>query len=384
MKYTTDVLIVGGGVVGCAIARELSLRGRKCTILERGEPCREASWAAAGALIARALGPDEGPLLQFKIKSLAMFKEYCQELTGETGIDTGYRETGGIDFLIEAEEASSVDAYLEWQKIAGVPAELLSVNDLHRLEPNLSPNINLGVLFPTFTQVRTPWYTKAVLTSALRHGAELRSCTEVREFVVEKDRVVGVCTEQDEWRAELTILATGAWSTQMARLLGKELPGVPVKGQIILLHDRSCPIRHIVHHGKTYITPRDEGRLVVGSTEEWVGFHRNNTLDGIAGLLSRAREFYPCLGSATLEQVWHGFRPLTFDGLPFIGALSGLEGFLSATGHYRSGIILSPLTARVVGEMVDQKKPSFDVEPFSPDRAVGKGQVDMTPRTDLH
>ncbi len=384
MKHNTDVLVVGGGVIGCAIARELSLGGRKCTILERGEPCKEASWAAAGALIARALGPDEGPLLQFKIQSLAIFKEFCQELTTETGIDTGYRETGGIDFLIEAEEAASVDAYLEWQKIAGVPAERLSASDLHRLEPNLSPNINLGVLFPTFTQVRTPWYTKAVLTSALRLGTDLRTHTEVREFIMEGGRVVGVRTEQDEWRAELTILATGAWSTQMARLLGKELPGVPVKGQIILLHDRSRPIGHIVHHGKTYITPRDEGRLVVGSTEEWVSFQRNNTLDGIAGLLSRAKEFYPCLGNATVECVWHGFRPLTFDGLPFIGSLSGLDGFLCATGHYRSGIILSPLTAKVVGELAGKKKLSFDMKPFSPDRAIGKGDVDMTPRTDLH
>jgi glycine oxidase len=384
MKHNSEVLIVGGGVIGCAIARELSLSGRKCTILERGEPCREASWAAAGALIARALGPDEGPLLEFKIQSLSMFKQFCQELTGETGIDTGFRETGGIDFLIDADEAASVDVYLDWQRIAGVPAEKLSAADLHRLEPNLSPNIQLGVLFPTFTQVRTPWFTKAVLTSALRHGADLQTHTDVREFLVEGGRVVGVRTDQDEWHAGLTILATGAWSPQMARLLGKELPGVPVKGQIILLHDRSRPIQHIVHHGKTYITPRDEGRLVVGSTEEWVGFQRENTLDGIAGLLQHAKEFYPCLGSASVEHVWHGFRPLTYDGLPFLGGLSGLEGLLCATGHYRSGIILSPLTAKVVGEMVDKRKPSFDVKPFSPDRAVGMGGVDMTPRADLH
>lgn len=384
MKHTTEVLIVGGGVIGCAIARELSLQGRKCTILERGEPCREASWAAAGALIARALGPDEGPLLQFKIQSLRMFKAYCEELTSETGIDTGYRETGGIDFLIEAEEAASVDAYLEWQNFAGVPAEKLSDRDLHRMEPNLSPAIQLGVLFPTFTQVRTPWFTKAVLTSALCHGANLRTHTEVRQFLVEGDHVVGVRTDQDEWHAGLTILATGAWSTQLARLLGRELPGVPVKGQIILLHDRSRPVRHIVHHGKTYITPRDEGRLVVGSTEEWVGFQRENTLDGIAGLLQRAKEFYPCLGKASVEHVWHGFRPLTHDGLPFIGSMSGLGGFLCATGHYRSGIILAPLTARVVSEMVSGNNPSFDVRPFFPDRALGLGEVDLTPRTDLH
>ncbi len=232
--------------------------------------------------------------------------------------------------------------------------------------------------------MRTPWFTKALLTSALSHGTDLRTHTEAREFLVERDCVVGVKTDQDEWHAGVIILATGAWSTQLARLLGKDLPGVPVKGQIILLHDRSRPIRYIVHHGKTYITPRDEGRLVVGSTEEWVGFQRENTLDGIAGLLARAKEFYPCLGKASVEHVWHGFRPLTYDGLPFIGAITGLEGFLCATGHYRSGIILSPLTARVINEIMDKKKPCFNVKSFSPDRAVGLGELDLTPRTDLH
>jgi glycine oxidase len=384
MATRTSTLIVGGGVIGCAIARELSLRGIPCILLERGEPCREASWAAAGALIARALGPDEGPLLQFKIQSLALFKDYCDSVSRETGIDTGFRETGGIDFFLSEDEAAGIPEFLEWQRKAGVPAEPLDAGALHDLEPHLTQDIRHGVLFPAFTQVRTPWFTRAILSSALDHGAGIETHTEVREFLVEHGRVIGVRTDREDWIAETTVLAAGPWTPELAKLLGKELPGVPVKGQIILLFDRSRPVRHIVHHGKTYMTPRDEGRLVVGSTEEWVGFQRQNTVEGISGLLAASKAFYPCLERASVEHVWHGFRPLTVDGLPFIGGIEGLEGFLCATGHYRSGIILAPLTAKVIGELVAGEEPSFDIGPFSPDRVAAMESVDLTPRADLH
>lgn len=384
MTHTTDVLIVGGGVIGCAIARDLSERGYKTTILERGNPCREASWAAAGALIARALSSDEGPLLPFKIQSLSLFRDFCHQLTEETGIDTGYRETGGIDFFLTEEEIADIDRFLDWQQIAGVPAQRLSSGELHDLEPDLSGSIQESVLFPTFTQVRTPWFTQALLNSACRQGTLLHPHTEVREFLLEGDRLFGVRTDSETWMAEQVILAAGAWSTYLATLFGKRLPGVPVKGQIILLQDPRGPVRHIVHHGKTYITPRDDGRLVVGSTEEWVGFQRQNTVDGVASLMERTRDFYPCLGQSALERIWHGFRPLTYDGLPFIGRINGLEGLVCATGHYRSGIILAPLTGKVVGELLSGDPLSFDIAPFSPDRVKSTDGLELSPRTDLH
>jgi glycine oxidase len=379
-----DVLIVGGGVIGCAIARELALRGVRSTILERGEPCREASWAAAGALIARALSADEGPLLSFKVQSLASYKDHCQDLMADTGIDTGYRETGGIDFFLTESEVAEKEEFLSWQRAAGVPVQGLDESDLRELEPALNPEIRQGAYFPTFTQVRTPWYTRALIASALKHGARLESHIEVREFLLDGSRVVGVRTDRGEIFAETTILAGGPWSTELAKLLGRELPGVPVKGQIILLYDQSRPVNHIVHSGKTYITPRDEGRLVVGSTEEWVGFQRRNTVEGISKLLSSACEFYPSLGASSVEQVWHGFRPLTFDGLPFIGPVEGLEGFLCATGHYRSGIILAPITARVISELLHRETTCFDVSPFSPNRVGTMEVVNLAPRTDFH
>lgn len=384
MTHTTDVLIVGGGVIGCAIARDLSIRGYKTVILERGEPCREASWAAAGALIARALSADEGPLLPFKIESLSLFREYCQALAEDTGIDSGYRETGGIDFFLTEEEIEEIGQFLEWQKIVGVPAQRLTPGELRDLEPDLSPSIQESVLFPTFTQVRTPWFTQALLRSALKHGAQLQAHTEVREFIRKGNRILGVRTDSETWTADQVILAAGAWSTYLATLFDRRVPGVPVKGQIILLQDQGYPVRHIVHHGKTYITPRDDGRLVVGSTEEWVGFQRQNTVEGVNGLLEHACEFYPCLGRSTLERIWHGFRPLTYDGLPFIGRFDGLEGLVCATGHYRSGIILAPLTGKVVGELMSGELMSFDITPFSPDRVGPSDGLDLCPHTDLH
>lgn len=384
MSIQSEVLIVGGGVIGCSIARELARTGVSATILERGEPCREASWAAAGALIARAAGPDEGPLLDFKKQSLSMFDSLTAELLDETGIDSGFRRTGGIDLLLNDEEIDEAEEFLNWQRKAGIEAHLLSPSELRDLEPNLSDRIECAVHFPTFTQVRTPWFTRALLASALRAGARIETHTEVLDFILERGRVAGVRTDREECFAETTILAGGPWSPRLAKLLGRELPGVPVKGQIILLEDRSLPVRHIVHHGKTYLTPRDEGRMVVGSTEEWVGFQRRNTAEGIAHLLESAKSFFPCLAQASVEQVWHGFRPLTVDGLPYIGGLEGIEGFLCATGHYRSGIILAPLTARVIAELLQDSPPSFDLAPFSPNRTAGMAAVDLSPRTDLH
>jgi glycine oxidase len=383
MSREADVLIVGGGVIGCAIARELALRGIQALILERGEPCREASWAAAGALIARAQGFGEDVGLDLKLASLSLFKFYCAGLEDETGIDTGYRETGGIDLFLTQNEVQEIETFLAWQAAKGIDAEKVFEGDLEEFEPNLNPEIRLGVYFPGFTQVRTPWFTRAVLASALANGAEIETHTEVREFIREGDRVVGVRTDHEECFAATTILAAGPWSPALARLLGKEVPGVPVKGQIILLEDRSKPVRHIVHHGKTYLTPRDEGRIVVGSTEEWVGFQRRNTLEGISKLLSRANFFFPGLAHASVEDVWHGFRPYTVDGLPFIGGIDGLEGFLCATGHFRSGIILSPITAKVIAELVEGEAPRIDLAPFSPNRVGAMAAIDLSPRYDF-
>lgn len=384
MAHSSEILILGGGVIGCATARELAQAGHQVVIVERGDPCREASWAAAGALIARALSADEGPLLDFKVASLALFREHCRELTAETGIDTGFRETGGIDFFLDEEEISQAPEFLEWQAKAGIPAEALSESELRRMEPELNPEIRRGAYFPTFTQVRTPWYTRALLASALRHGARMETHLEAREFLTEGDHIVGIRTDRGEFRAETTLLCAGPWSPEVARLFGRRLPGVPVKGQILLLEDRARPVRHIVHHGKTYITPRDEGRMVVGSTEEWVGFQRGNTAEGIETLLRQSRFFYPGLGRAAVERVWHGFRPLTVDGLPYIGAFGDLPGLVVATGHYRSGIILAPLTARVVAELLESRPLSFNLAPFSPDRVAGMAEVEMGERRDLH
>lgn len=383
MSRESDVLIVGGGVIGCAVARELSLRGRKSLILERGEPCREASWAAAGALVARAQGYGADVGLDLKLASLSLFKDYCARLEDETGIDTGYRETGSLDLFLTDEEIREIDAVLEWQAAKGIRSEKVAEGDIRKLEPNLNPEIRFGVFFPEFTQVRTPWYTRAVLASALAHGAEIETHTEVREFIREGDRVLGVRTDREECFADTTILAAGPWSTALARLLGKEVPGVPVKGQIILLEDRSKPVRHITHHGKTYLTPRDDGKIVVGSTEEWVGFQRRNTLEGISTLLDRASFFFPSLARASVDNIWHGFRPYSVDGLPFIGGIDGLEGFLCATGHFRSGIILSPITAKVVAELVEGESPSVDIAPFSPNRVAAMETIDLSPRYDF-
>jgi glycine oxidase len=384
MTLHSEILILGGGVIGCAIARELSQAGHEVLILERGEPAREASWAAAGALIARAQSSDPDAALSLKLKSLPLFKELCASLQEETGIDSGFRETGGIDFFLTEEEIQEIPEFLSWQKSFGIQVEPLSEQELHDLEPHLTPDIVAGAYLPEFTQVRTPWFTRALLTSALKAGTRLETHTEVKDFIQEGDRVVGVRTDREEVFGGTTILAAGPWSPALARLLGKEIPGVPVKGQIILLNDRRCPVRHIVHHGKTYITPRDEGRLVVGSTEEWVGFQRENTLAGILGLLTHSREFYPCLEKASVESVWHGFRPLTIDGVPYLGGLSGLEGLLCATGHYRSGIILAPITARILAAMVEGRECGIDLAPYSPNRIASMESIDMAPRTDLH
>jgi len=383
MSTQTDILIIGGGVIGCSIARELALRGKNTTIIERGEPCREASWAAAGALVVRALGPEVDPLVEFKKASLALFEEHTKDLFDDTGIDSGYRKSGGLDLFPTDDEIQEIDAFVALQEQHSIQADRLTERDLRKLEPNLTADIKHGVLFPTFVQVRTPWYTRALLTSAIKHGAKIETHTEVRDFIREGDRIVGVQTDREEFFADTTILAGGPWTPALARLTGCDLPGVPVKGQMILLFDRTHPVNHIINHGKTYLTPRDEGRIVVGSTEEWVGFQRQNTVEGISHLLDRAKRFYPCLEQASVERIWHGFRPLTVDGLPYIGRISGLDGLFVSTGHYRSGIMLAPITGKVVSDLLYRETPSFDITPFSPDRLSAMQTVDLSPRTDF-
>lgn len=367
MPRPADVLVVGGGVIGCAIAYELAKAGLAITVVERGTPGCEASSAGAGMLMAHAESTTVTPMLALGLASRALYPDLAAELRERTGFDVEY-ETGGtlLCFFDEYDEAVG-RALCANQRAVGLKAELLTRADAVALEPDLSPEIRGALLLPEDHWVNNPRMVTALATAAALEGVAF-----VREAAIailrQGDRITGIRVGQHTIRAAGVVLAAGAWSGQLAATAGLHLPIEPVRGQIVCLEQIPRRLHHLFHVKEHYLVPRINGEILIGASVEWAGFARQVTGGEVRGLLDSAIRLIPSLAEAPIKTTWAGFRPWAPDDRPVIGAWPGLEGLFVATGHFRYGILLAPITARLIGELVRGQPPSFDLAPFRPDR----------------
>jgi glycine oxidase len=372
-ERAADVVIVGGGVIGCAIARRAARDGLSVVVLERGAPGMEASWAAAGMLspLAEANGP--GPFLDLLLAAREMYPAYAAALVAETGTDVGYADAGTLYLALREEDEAELGERWAWQSAAGLPLERLTAEEARRLEPAVSPSVRMALRFPGDHQVDSRALGRALADAAARAGAEVRAGVEAVRLLRESGRATGVaCADGTRVRAGAVVLAGGAWAGRMQGL-PRPLPVEPVHGQLLALETMPPLFRHVVDSPRCYLVPRACGRVIAGATVERTGERKAVTPWGLRRLIDGAVEIAPALEHAPLAEAWSGLRPGTPDGFPILGPDPEMPNLVYAAGHYRNGILLAPLTGERVGALLsrgtwDAEMARFGIGRFAEDR----------------
>jgi glycine oxidase len=367
-----DAIVVGAGVIGLAIGWRLARRGLATVVLDAGDPCAEASGVAAG-MLAPVTEADFGQeaSIELNLSAARGYPEFVAELEAEAGEPTGYRMTGTLTVALDRDQADELHHLHDFQRSLGLHAEWLPARECRRLEPGLSTRVSGGILAPDDHQI-SPRALAAALVAALeRSGGTVRARTPVAAVLVERGRVMGVALESGERiEAPVVVAATGARSAELGGVPTEaRVPVRPVKGQILRLRGpREAPVAgRVIGTPEVYAVPRADGRLVVGATVEERGFDRAVTAGGVLELLWRAYEALPGITELELLAASTGLRPGTPDNAPIVGE-SEVPGLVWATGHWRHGILLAPITADAVAELVIEGALPESFHAFTPAR----------------
>jgi glycine oxidase len=377
-----DVVIVGGGVIGMAIAHALVCEGLRVRVLEADAVGSGASGAAAGMLAPLSEAREGGPMLQLGLESLSRFGPLCDRLREETGIDPELEPSGLLRVAMsEAEEFELKQrcARLESDPAicSGAPSpslEWLERGKICALEPAFSSVIQGGLLSPIEGHVRPPFFVQALEASARARGVMIETGVRAQLLLRQGDRMTGVETSAGRRNAGCVVVAAGPWTPGLLEASGL-IDGAagppliePVRGQILSLEGPLPAIRQIVWGEGVYLVPKRDGSWVVGATEESVGFDRRVTAEGVAWLLEGARRIFPELAQASFGRAWAGLRPVSRDGLPWIGGLPDWRGLYLAAGHGRNGVLHSPMTAELIRNEILGQDNGASSRPFRASR----------------
>ena len=364
MASNPDVIIVGGGVIGCSIAFHLAKSGARVLVLERGRLGAEASNAASGAIAGRP-GPDAFDRLE--TQSFQIFQTLAGELRELSGIDPELLKAGRLDAAFTSEEAKELQMGLKPYKEMGGMAEWLDHKAVRELEPALGESVLGGVLTHEVCGINNHRLTESFARAAMRWGAEIREGVEVAGLTSSGERVTGVQMYGGPVLADHVVLAAGAWSKALADSVGVALPVRPVRGQNINLQPAQGGLRVLIIADEGVLVPRNDGSILTGVTVEDVGFDNRVTAGGMRTILNRAFQIVPSLRDASINWTIAGLRPASADDLPVIGPVSGRQGLSIATAHYRSGISLAAVTGHLIAKHITQGDADLPPE-FSPDR----------------
>ncbi len=359
-----DAIIAGGGLIGCAIALELARNDLRVALFDSQEPGREASWASAGILSPAPESPAMIATVEIGKASLAMYPAFIERVEEQSGIDTGFRAKGTITALLSRHAREELSTIIALSRGLGLKAEALSAQEAREMEPALSEEVEAAVLRSDEASVDNRLLSKALLEAAKRSGVEIHAGAAVQAIWKEGSQCHGILARAEKFAAKHTIVAAGAFSAQIAGVQ-EYAPVRPAKGQMVSVRCDAARIERVLWAERIYIVPRSDGRILCGATVEHVGFDKTVTAGGVQANLNAAIELAPVLATARVEETWAGLRPDTPDHLPILGS-TDIDGLMIATGHYRSGVLLTPITARLMGELVLQKTSSVDCEKFSP------------------
>lgn len=385
MNKDADVIIVGGGIIGCSAAYYLSKLGKKVLLLEREDLTKGSAGATDGVVGYHTKKP--GHQMDLAVQSIAMFETLSEEL----GMDVEYGlKCGGMQPVEDKMQWDILSEIVEEQRKSGVEIEMISAEEARKIEPLLSRDIYGALYSPTGGKVNPIKLTMAFSQAAKKLGATIQIETEVTDMIMDGKKVLGVKTDKGDFYADTVVNACGSWAAFTAKMAGIEMPIKPRKGQLIVTE----PIGHfmdvtlqcarynvikfrpetikdenVLKLGSSLsIEQTETGGLIIGGTRELVGYDRENSLEAIETLLKRAVRFFPALKDVCFIRAFAGLRPYTPDGLPIIGKVDCLEGFYMAAGHEGDGIALAPVTGKLLAEQIVYGKESYSLEPFSPNR----------------
>jgi glycine oxidase len=361
-----EAVIAGGGLIGGAIALELAQAGLRVAVFEKGEPGREASWASAGILSPAPETPGMIPVVPLAKASVGLYPEFVANVEEISGHNVGFRPFGTMDVLFSRDAKRDLSTLIALHHGLGLKAEPLRAEQARELEPALSPELEAAALRPEEACIDNRALTQAVLRAAQKSGAEIFPNQGVEAVWREGSRCVGLKLHNQNVSAKWTVIASGCFSANIQGVAAYA-PVRPAKGQMVSLRADELKIRRVLWSEKIYLVPRNDGRILAGATVEYVGFDKHVTAGAVERILSDAIELVPGLANARIEETWAGLRPDSPDHLPIVGA-TDLDGLLVATGHFRSGVLLTPITARLMREWITEQRVSVDWERLSPMR----------------
>jgi glycine oxidase len=378
MNYsqTTDILIIGGGVIGLSLARELHKKGAgKITILERGKAGQESSFAAAGILAPQAEAEKADKFFHFCSDSKNLYTNFAKQLLSETEVDIELDQNGTLYTAFSESDVTEIRRRFDWQKKSGLAVEHLTQTEARKAEPFVSPDVREALFFPNDWQVENRKLLVALQKYAKLNNIEIIENSEVRELLIENGKISGAITADKTFFAEKVVLTTGAW-TWLIKAGENALPFVkPIRGQILSFRTAKRLFSKIIYSARGYIVPRFDGRVLVGATVEDVGFDKSLTNSGIDFLLEIALEISPSLANLQIFDKWAGLRPASADNLPILGAFPEIENLYVGTAHFRNGILLAPLTAKILADKIVENSDSEYLQVFSPQRFQTKKAI---------
>lgn len=363
----SDCLVVGGGIIGLSLAYELSRRGVSVTLVEQGEWGGQASSAAAGMLAPLKEFALPGPMVELGMDSLRLYPQWAQELEACTAADVQLSLEGLVTVALDEQESEELRAKYLWQKEAGHDVHWLNGRELREVEPLLTERAVAGIYSPGEGHINNRLLLRSLVTACRLQGVTLLAGCVVSGIAVKGGRVVGVETSSGPIRAGHTVIASGAWAGIMMNRLDVAIPVRPVRGQVAAVSSVGVPLRTVIFGKSGYITPKKDGTIVIGATEDESGFRREVTLAGLASVLQGVMPYVPALHEAAFLEAWGGLRPATADGKPLLGPVPGWEGLSLAGGHFRNGILLSPVTAKRMADYLESGQ-TEQLEPFLPSR----------------
>jgi glycine oxidase len=362
-----DVIIAGGGLIGASIAFELAGNGMKVAVFDAQEPGKEASWASAGMISPAPEGPGMIPLVAPGLASAGLYPDFVQRIEETSGQSVGYRPKGILDVVLSGDAQHELSTMLALYHGLGIKAEAVSAEQAREWEPGITEDLLGAVFRPDEASVDNRALTQAALEAGRRKGVDIFPAKAAKGIWRDGRNCKGLNFANERIEAKWTVIAAGCFSQQIAGV-APYAPVFPTKGQMAALRCE-VQIERVLWSERIYLVPRTDGRIIAGATAEHAGFDHRVTAGSMKKILSGAMELVPALEEAQVEETWAGLRPDTPDHLPILGPVD-TEGLLIATGHFRSGVLLAPITARWIREWITTQKVSLDWERFSPMRFV--------------
>lgn len=348
-----EVIIVGAGVIGCACAHELASAGVRVSVFDARRVAEGASRASAGVLAPYIEGHDSGPLRDLGRRSLALYDEFVQRVMAASGLTVQYTRNGTLEIALEFDDAVRLRAAADTLRAQEVPARWVDVAELQTVEPLTATGVRGGLLIESHGFVGVPDLVDALAASAMRSGAVFAQESRVISIDEGPGGRLAVESENGVSFADYVVLASGSWSSQIRIALAEPITVKPIRGQLLhLTWPTTQPLRHVIWAPDCYIVPWLNGRVLVGATVEDAGFDERATAAGVRDLLEASCAVVPHLWQASFTEVRVGLRPASPDGLPVVGRSTALPGLVYATGHYRNGVLLAPLTAALVRDLI--------------------------------